>query len=226
MIGLHEGPGGWLLAPEGAAVHPVERTAVVADVHLGYEWARGEGGDCLPSHSIGETVERLESLLSRVNIERLIVAGDLVESRRPCLRTARDVAALTRWLNGRGVELIALAGNHDPPRRPALPASVEVGGWTVAHGHRPIVAERTVSGHHHPALRASGVCAPCFLVGGTTIVLPAFSTNAAGVSLAGLDPSLTGARGKHPLRCVAASGGILLDFGPVPDLLRALRTGS
>ncbi len=31
---------GWLLSPEGAAIHRRERTAVIADVHLGYEWAR------------------------------------------------------------------------------------------------------------------------------------------------------------------------------------------
>ena len=30
----------WRLTPEGAAVHLGEQTAVVADLHLGYEWAR------------------------------------------------------------------------------------------------------------------------------------------------------------------------------------------
>ena len=32
---------GWQFTPEGAVVHAAERTAVIADVHLGYEWARG-----------------------------------------------------------------------------------------------------------------------------------------------------------------------------------------
>ena len=43
--------GVWLFTPEGAVVHRGERTAVVADVHLGYEWARGAAGDCVPAHS-------------------------------------------------------------------------------------------------------------------------------------------------------------------------------
>jgi putative SbcD/Mre11-related phosphoesterase len=218
--GLLDGPDGWALAPEGAAVHPGARTAVVADVHLGYEWARGDGGDCLPAHSLAETLARLARLLDRAPVARLVVAGDLVESSRPCRRTARDVAALTRWLADRGVELIALAGNHDPSRRPPLPATFEVAGWTVGHGHRPLDAPRTVSGHHHPVLRAPGVCAPCFLVGPSSIILPAFSPNAAGVGLTALDPSLPMASS----RCVASSGVELLDFGPVPDLLRALRS--
>src|SRR5437764_1164377 len=110
--GPSEGPGGWLLGPEGAAVHPDARTAVVADVHLGYEWARGDGGDCLPAHSLDETVAKLDRVLTVAAVDRLIVAGDLVESRRPCRRSSRDVARLAGWLAGRGVSLVALAGNH------------------------------------------------------------------------------------------------------------------
>jgi uncharacterized protein len=50
----------WRLTPEGAAIHPGERTAVIADVHLGYEWARGSAGDCVPAHSLDETLARLD----------------------------------------------------------------------------------------------------------------------------------------------------------------------
>src|SRR5262249_16686482 len=103
----------WELTPEGAAVHRGERTAVIADVHLGYEWARGAAGDCVPAHSLGETLGRLERVLSRAAIARLIVAGDLVESPRPCRRTAADVRRLRDWLEERGVSLMALEGNHD-----------------------------------------------------------------------------------------------------------------
>src|SRR5262245_62625557 len=68
----------WELTPEGAAIHRGERTAVIADVHLGYEWARGAAGDCVPAHSLVETLGRLERVLGRAAIARLIVAGDLV----------------------------------------------------------------------------------------------------------------------------------------------------
>jgi metallophosphoesterase superfamily enzyme len=78
-----------------------------------------------------------------------------------------------------------------------------------------------VSGHHHPALRSGGLCAPCFLVGPSAVVLPAFSKNAAGVGLGSLDPSVAVTRPGGPLRCVAAAGEVLLDFGPVPDLIGA-----
>src|SRR3954469_24398404 len=104
-------PDGWMLAPEGAAVHPSEKTAVIADVHLGYEWARASGGDCLPAHSLSETLAKLGSLLGRAPISRLVVAGDLVESPRPCRRTSADVRGLFEWLAARGVEPVPVLGN-------------------------------------------------------------------------------------------------------------------
>jgi len=217
------GPGGWSFTPEGAAVHPAEKTAVIADVHLGYEWARASGGDCLPAHSLAETLAKLGSLLDRAPIARLVVAGDLVESPAPCRRTASDVRSLFEWLHARGVELVPVLGNHDPQRSSKLPLSLEVAGWTIAHGHRPIRAAKTISGHLHPVLRARGLTAPCFVVGPKSIVLPAFTPNAAGfpVGSAGTPAGWL----KDEIRCVAGLGGELLDFGPLPGLIATLRGG-
>jgi uncharacterized protein len=216
-----EGPDGWLLTPEGAAVHPAERVAVIADVHLGYEWARGAGGDCLPAHSLAETLAKLEGLLGRVPIGRLVVAGDLVESPKPCRRTASDLRGLFEWLSDRDVELVPVLGNHDPQGAKAPPSTYQVDGWTIAHGHRPILAEKTISGHHHPVLRADGLTAPCFLVGPRTIVLPAFTPNAAGLPVG--SPGTPERWLSDNLRCVAGLEDQLLDFGPLPELVALLR---
>ena len=212
---------GWWLAPEGAAVHPAERTAVIADVHLGYEWARAAGGDCLPAHSLAETLAKLGTLLGRASIARLIVAGDLVESPRPCRRTAADLRGLREWLLARSVEFVPILGNHDPQGAKAPPSTIEVAGWTIAHGHRPIAAEKTISGHVHPVLRADGLTAPCFLVGPTTIVLPAFTPNAAGLPVTA--PGTPAHWLTDNLRCIAGLGPELLDFGPLTELVSRLR---
>jgi putative SbcD/Mre11-related phosphoesterase len=208
--------GPWRLDPEGAFVHTGERLAVVADVHLGYEWARGRQGDCVPAHSLAETIAKLSRLLARQPVGRLVVAGDLVESRRRCRRTEADVRTLRQWLGERGVELIALAGNHDPPRRPAWPDALEVDGWTIAHGHRPVGAPRAIIGHHHPVLRAGGLCTPCFLLGRNQAVLPAFSLNAAGCNV--LTERIPTPCRAELLRCVVASDDGWLDFGEVADV--------
>jgi putative SbcD/Mre11-related phosphoesterase len=216
-----DGPDGWKLAPEGAAVHPAQRTAVIADVHLGYEWARGSGGDSLPAHSLAETLAKLASLLDRAPIARLVVAGDLVESPSPCRRTASDVRSLFEWLHDRGVELVPVLGNHDPQRSSNLPLTLEVAGWTVAHGHRPIQAVRSITGHLHPVLRAGGLTAPCFVVGPGSIVLPAFTPNAAGLPVGSAAAPAGWLQGD--IRCVAGLGGELLDFGPLSDLVASLK---
>jgi uncharacterized protein len=221
----------WRLTPEGAAIHTGEQTAVVADLHLGYEWARGAAGDTVIAHSLNETLARLEIALSRAPVNRLIVAGDLVESSRACRRTRDDVSRLHEWLARRGVGLLVLEGNHDrslyrpsmAASQPAgpMPSTCMVANWTIGHGHVPIRGDRTVSGHHHPVLRAERTVAPCFLVGPRQIVLPAFSLNAAGcdVAMAAVPKSwLT-----IPLRCLASTGSELLDFGPLHDLRRRMR---
>jgi putative SbcD/Mre11-related phosphoesterase len=221
----------WQLTPEGAAIHPGERTAVIADVHLGYEWARGAAGDCIPAHSLAETLTQLARVLARAPIARLIVAGDLVESPRPCRRTAADLRLLGDWLETRGVRLVVLEGNHDrsvvlrsrenPVAAPRLPATCTVAGWTIGHGHHPLTGDRTIFGHFHPVLRVAGTAVRCFLAGPGRIVLPAFSSNAAGcdVVTACIPPQWL----DRPLHCLASTGDALLDFGPLSDLPRRLR---
>jgi putative SbcD/Mre11-related phosphoesterase len=216
----------WLLTPEGGLIHVGEKTAVIADVHLGYEWARGAAGDSVPAHSLKETLERLERLLGRSRIERLIVAGDLVEPVRPCPRTAHDLARLVRWLVQRGVALVLLTGNHDrslggSPGAHSVAETIAVAGWTIGHGDRPVRGERTITGHQHPCLRVAARSAPCFLVGFRRMIVPAFSANAAGLDVtSSYDPVPWGPA--EP-RCVASTGEELLDFGPLAALRQRLR---
>ena len=216
----------WQLTPEGAVIHAGERTVVIADVHLGYEWARAAAGDCVFAHSLEETVARLSGVLCRAPVSRLVVAGDLVESCRPCPRTCADVRRLSAWLAARGVTLTVLEGNHDrspfpssrerSPRVSPLPPTCSVGGWTIGHGDWPIAGPRTISGHHHPVFRYEGTASPCFLIGPGRIVLPAFTSNAAGCDVA--SATVPDDWRKIPLRCIVSTESELLDFGTLPDL--------
>jgi putative SbcD/Mre11-related phosphoesterase len=216
----------WLFTPEGGLIHFAERIAVIADVHLGYEWARGAAGDCVPAHSLAETIERLERLLGRSSIDRLVVAGDLVEPLRPCPRTARDLARLAGWLKEREIEMVLLRGNHDRSLDGGsgtfdLGETLVVAGWTIMHGDRPVRGARSITGHQHPSLRIAGRSAPCFLVGWRWIVLPAFSGNAAGLDVTTIPASDRWRTGEP--RCIASAGEELLDFGPLEMLRDRLR---
>ena len=217
---LYPVAGGWSLAPEGGVIQIEERVAVVADLHLGHEWRRARGGDSLTGHTLEETVARLATMLARAEIDRLVVAGDLVESHRPCARTEADVARLRNWLGGRGVELVAVRGNHDP-RAARSVDQLEVAGWTVAHGDQTVVAICLIQGHLHPSVRAEGMSFPCFLASSKRIVLPAFSRDAAGWNVAPrLVPSCARERGVVPnSACVAACDDGWVELGWI-DLRR------
>ena len=166
---------GWQFTPEGAAVHRGERTAVIADVHLGYEWARGSSGDCVVEHSLRETLTRLQSLLERMPLSRLIVAGDLLESPRPCQRTAEDLRRLTAWLADRGVNLLVLEGNHDVSLYRSvktasrtsnrLPRTCTIAGWTIGHGHRPLTGLQSNLRPSSPGVSFQGEFGSMFLGG-------------------------------------------------------------
>lgn len=216
--GLFPGPDGWFLSPEGAAVSFKERLAVIADVHLGYEWARGRNGDVVPAHTLSESQAQIGRLLERAAIERLVVAGDLVESPRPCGPTRRDAEELCAWLAQREVELVILRGNHDPARRPPLPDSLVVREWTIAHGHRPVQATRRIIGHHHPALKLGALVTRCFLVAEDLIVLPAFSRNAAGLNVLTNDLAMLRLENPSTLHVLVPVGEDVLDFGPLCGL--------
>ena len=145
-------------------------------------------------------------------------------------RTDADLAQLARWLGKLGVRLVLIEGNHDRSlarmarekgltvgtASPLVQSHLLVAGWTIAHGHRLVAADRLISGHHHPVLRVSGHSAPCFLVGDGQIILPAFSGNAAGLDVA--SARLPEGWLRNSLRCVASTGGDLLDFGALKTL--------
>ena len=219
--------GGWQFTPEGAAVHAAERTAVIADIHLGYEWARGAAAIVfLPIH-LRETLARLSTLLDRSGVSRLIVAGDLLESARPCPRTAHDLECLKSWLADRDVDYASSGGNHDVSfsssarrahsARTGLPRTCVVAGWTIGHGHRPI--DRARSG-------SPGIIIPYFAGresrprvswwGRVESCCRRFQRDAAGCNV--ISAALPKEWLAGSLHCLVSTGNEVLDFGPLANL--------
>jgi metallophosphoesterase superfamily enzyme len=211
MIVLDE----WLLTPQRAAVHQPSRTAVVADLHLGYDRARRRGGDAVPGVPVAAQMAGVLAALRLHGLTRLAVAGDLLEDGR-CRDVLDDFCA---WLQGAGVELVGVApGNHDGPALlgaadlPVFPDGFDLGGWRVLHGDGSLPAGRVVCGHVHPWARwRGGAGGPCYLVGAGRLVLPACSADAAGVNV-------IGARPWRDFRCCVIAGDQVLDFGPLAQL--------
>jgi uncharacterized protein len=208
----------WLLTPQRIAVHLPSATAVVADLHLGYDAVRRRLGEAVPMRDLSAFVAPLLTALKKHTITRLVVAGDLVEEGRSS--AAREFTEeFHDRLRMADVELVGIVpGNHDrglgdADGLPLFADGVQLGDWLVVHGDRtdgegcPIV-----QGHEHPFARwSSALGAPCYLVTSRHLVLPAYSPDAAGVNVIG-SPRW----GDH--RCLVIVGDEVLDFGPVKTL--------
>lgn len=200
----------WTFTPERIAVHRPTATAVLADLHLGYERSRRRKGEAVPLVGLGNLTSALTSVADQHCVRRLVVAGDVCED-----TAGFDLLAEWHaWLEEQKWELVAItSGNHDWGLEksgldlPLRPEGITLGEWTIVHGHNDLPEGRVVQGHLHPCVRwRRELAAPCYLVTEERIVLPAFSRDAAGRNV------LAVAEWKQA-RCLVIVGDRLLDFG-------------
>lgn len=200
----------WLLTPQRAAVHRPTATAVIADLHLGYEQVRQRGGEAVPIVGVQACLATLRRLVAMRDVRRLIIAGDLFEDGRrnpPAREFLAGLADLRLELHG------VIPGNHDRGLAklalplPIYPEGLCLGDWRIVHGDGALPKGKVVHGHCHPCLRwGNRQAAACYLISKRRLVLPAFSADAAGVNVLGVQSWAA-------YRCVAIGGNELLDFG-------------
>ena len=148
----------WFLTPQRIAVHRPTATAVLADLHLGYNEARRRDGEAVPAADLPFILAPLKSVIATQSIRKVVIAGDLFEA-----GFVTGLAAdLVRWMNDAGVELAAVApGNHDRGLVPGghglpiHPNGFLVGRWRVVHGDGRLPDGPVIHGHEHPCVRWS-----------------------------------------------------------------------
>ena len=171
-----------------AAYLPSADALVLADLHLG----RGEASDVdLPLS--GSVVERLADLVSRFSPSTVVLGGDVVHTFAYVSDAVIDsFAALCEAVGD--ARLRVVSGNHDAcleELTDSTDAHRLVDGTVVCHGHEepPIVADRYVVGHDHPAIVIEGRRRPCYLYGegvyrdADVLALPAFNPLARGTAV-------------------------------------------
>ena len=98
-----------LLDSRLAIFQPESGWMAVADIHYGYEMSRRADGGLFPLWGMGAIETRIDALLAEHNPSRLILLGDIIDSR------IGDRLG-TRWLEAlsQRCEVICIRGNHDP----------------------------------------------------------------------------------------------------------------
>ncbi len=172
----------WQLTPERVAIHRPTATAVVADLHLGYQEARRQSGDAVPLVDLNTQLLPLLRVLRTCQVRSLVIAGDMFEKAfdgNICQDFIREV-------NKTGVHFRGLVpGNHDrglenAAELPLLREGCVVGDWRILHGDGPLPDAPVVLGHFHPSVSHAGRKIPCYVAGERFLILPAYSREAAG----------------------------------------------
>ena len=198
---------GIVLDARRAVFFPDSATLAVADLHLGYPWAKRARGALLPLSAPDDTADRLVELQRVHGAKRIVVLGDVIHDAvaLPVLeKLLRDFCERL----GPASALVFCLGNHDRSlgklvREWKLPVACqrefELGSCVLLHGDaasaevgegndfqldRPAPLRRVV-GHEHPCITlddgvTSRVKCPAFLIADDLVVLPAFSAWAAG----------------------------------------------
>lgn len=90
-----------------------EKTLVIADVHIGYEEALSKQGVLMPKFQFKETKERIDKILKRVKVEKIIVNGDFKHEFGSISDSEwREALQLLDFLM-ENKEIILIKGNHD-----------------------------------------------------------------------------------------------------------------
>ncbi len=152
----------------GALYWPDRDMLILSDLHLGKsERMARRGGALLPPFETRETLARLAAELDTLKPARLALLGDVFDDD---LAAEALPGAERDWLDalcGR-CETILISGNHDPK---AGDDTHHEAGVSLRH----IAAEGPdISGHFHPKARIAGRARPCFLIGRSHLILPAF----------------------------------------------------
>lgn len=172
-----------VLFAERAAWWAGTKTLLVADPHFGKAATFRASGIPVPRGTTGDAVARLDAIINRVDVRRILFLGDFLHARRG--RSERTLGALVQWrARHRDIAMTIVRGNHDQEAGDVLSIesidaplidlpfvfahipSEDGNGYLIA-GHLHPGADLVGAGRQHARL-------PCFWFGSRTAVLPAF----------------------------------------------------
>jgi len=184
--------GDMILSPSKILYIKSLNAVVLADSHIGLEYALADEGTFIPPIQYGHMKKKLLAAVKRFDPEKIIIVGDLKHmfSQRT-LQEHREVIDMLKTLKKIGIEIILVRGNHDnfivgilERHGVNFVREYSEGGYLFIHGHAAPTGdidtyEKVVMGHLHPTITLSDFVAreklPVFLVGDKIVVLPAFT---------------------------------------------------
>lgn len=204
------------LLPDRAMFIRTIKALVIADLHLGMEYAMALKGIYLPAYQFQEIIEIIDRYLDELDPSTLIIVGDLKhEFGQKTWQEHKETNQLLRKIRESDIHFVLVRGNHDNFIRGVLernnvdfrdPIYIE-GPFLFIHGHKELPQDVDLSGikyvimgHEHPAVLFRDDVGgkdkfPAFLIGELPkhnriklIVLPALSPIATGIEVNVAEP--------------------------------------
>ncbi len=228
---LELAPGRWAHA-SGALWLSDCRTALLADVHLGYGWALRRRGQLGPVQEAAVR-RKLMAAIEDLNPSTVVFVGDVVHAPRPGPQERSAIESTLSELSAH-CELVLIPGNHDRAFQRDYPgASVRIVsewrhcGLLAVHGHVvPASNDHLIVGHVHPALGISDHAGatqkvPVFVVSERVTILPAFSPLSVGGDIrVHIPPGIGTLMNGSATTVIAASGKRVVNLGSLNRLSR------
>jgi uncharacterized protein len=175
-----------VLFPERAAYWVGARTLLVADPHFGKGATFRSLGVPVPRGTTADALGRLDAIIERVDVDRVLFLGDFLHARRG--RSEDTLGAVAAWrARHRSIAMTIVPGNHDREAGDvqtavgieSREAPLAVPPFVFVHTPAASDAGYVIAGHLHPGADLVGadrqhLRLPCFWFGSGTAVMPAF----------------------------------------------------
>ena len=194
----------------GALYLPAQTLLCVSDLHFGKsERLARRGGSLLPPYETRATLDKLDLDLTRTGARAMICLGDSFDDLAAADSLDEASRQRLRHLMA-GRDWTWIEGNHDPGSLGlggTHRAEISISGLTFRHEGGGKGYE--VSGHFHPKASLPGRGAkPCFLIGQTRLILPAYGTYTGG--LRAEDPVFDGLLGPRARAILTGAKPLLI----------------
>lgn len=179
----------------GALYWPDRRTLIVADLHFEKGTSYARRAVFLPPYDSRTTLNRLEEVLARHDVTRVICLGDSFHDDGAFKRLqGEDHDRLAGFVDR--YDWIWIAGNHDPQPPTSIGGEVaeclQEGNLTFQHEAARKSIHGEITGHFHPKARVNqrgrSLSRPCFIEDGKRMILPSFGAYTGGLNV--LDPAI------------------------------------
>lgn len=183
------------LLAEKALYWPRHRALLIADAHFGKAAAYRRLGQPVPVGTTQTNLNVLDQLLNDYDCRQIIFLGDFLHAKES--HAPGTLALLEQWrVRHEELKITLIRGNHDlragdPPAQLRIDVVAEPllkAPFALQHEPVPHPTHHVLAGHVHPTYRLQGkgrqsVRAPCFSLGESISLLPAFGAFTGGMNI-------------------------------------------